>query len=428
MCPACGALVQNHGGNKKLWIIGACVLIVLLAAVLCATVLRGAQKEPAEQPTESTNPSSEQPKENTVYYKGSYTVEADEANALRDQVVATVDGEELTNGRLQVFYWNQIIDFLNRYGSVAIYYGLDYTQPLDAQTFDDETGLTWQQYFLENALNAWMQYTLLAKKAEADQFELPEEYADYLDKLEETLGEQAESEGYASAEELIQGDMGASCTLEDYRNYLRVYYIANLYFTQLVEEMDITAEELEAYFTENEENLSAQGITKDSGKLIDVRHILLIPEGEDGATTYSDEEWEACRVKAQELLDQWLAGEHTEESFAALAGEKSEDPGSKDNGGLYDYVAEGDMVEPFEDWCFDESRQEGDYGLVKTSYGYHIMYYVGGDEGWIRLCESGVRGEKASTLLEELTGGMTLEADYTAMVLGPFTFGQTATE
>ena len=34
------------------------------------------------------------------------------------------------------------------------------------------------------------------------------------------------------------------------------------------------------------------------------------------------------------------------------------------------------MVEEFEDWCFDEARQPGDHGIVKTSYGYHIMYFV----------------------------------------------------
>lgn len=417
MCPACGALVQQSSKRKKLWIIGSCVLVVLLAVVLCVVVLKGAGLlEKKEQ------------KANDIHYKDSYTVEADQANQLSDQVIATVDGEKLTNGQLQVFYWNQIIDFLNRYGSSAIYYGLDYTKPLDTQVYDKESNLTWQQYFLENSLNAWMQYTLLAKKAEADGFKLPEEYADYLDKLEETLGEQAEKEGYASLEEMIQGDMGASCTMEHYKTYLQAYYTANLYFTQKVEEMPITTEEMEKYFTENEEKLSSQGITKDSGDLIDVRHILVMPEGgtkgEDGTTTYSDAEWEACRVKAQELLDQWLAGEHTQESFAALAGEKSEDPGSKDNGGLYEYVGKGDMVEPFENWCFDESRKEGDYGLVKTPYGYHIMYFVGGDAGWLRLCESGVRGEKASKLLEELTGEMKLDADYTAMVLGPFSFGE----
>lgn len=35
------------------------------------------------------------------------------------------------------------------------------------------------------------------------------------------------------------------------------------------------------------------------------------------------------------------------------------------------------MVEEFNDWCFDESRKTGDVGIVETSYGYHVMYFVG---------------------------------------------------
>ena len=38
------------------------------------------------------------------------------------------------------------------------------------------------------------------------------------------------------------------------------------------------------------------------------------------------------------------------------------------------------MVDTFNDWCFDESRKPGDHGIVETTYGYHIMYFVGHSE------------------------------------------------
>ena len=38
------------------------------------------------------------------------------------------------------------------------------------------------------------------------------------------------------------------------------------------------------------------------------------------------------------------------------------------------------MVKPFENWIYDSSRQVGDTGIVKTNYGYHIMYFVGRQE------------------------------------------------
>jgi DNA-directed RNA polymerase subunit RPC12/RpoP len=37
------------------------------------------------------------------------------------------------------------------------------------------------------------------------------------------------------------------------------------------------------------------------------------------------------------------------------------------------------MVKDFENWLFDESRKEGDTGIVTTTYGDHVMYFVGTD-------------------------------------------------
>ena len=38
------------------------------------------------------------------------------------------------------------------------------------------------------------------------------------------------------------------------------------------------------------------------------------------------------------------------------------------------------MVTNFNDWCFDEVRKPGDTGIVESTYGYHVMYYVGDSE------------------------------------------------
>lgn len=39
-------------------------------------------------------------------------------------------------------------------------------------------------------------------------------------------------------------------------------------------------------------------------------------------------------------------------------------------------VNRGEMVTEFEDWCF-EKHEVGDTGIVKSEYGYHVMYFVG---------------------------------------------------
>ena len=123
-----------------------------------------------------------------------------------------------------------------------------------------------------------------------------------------------------------------------------------------------------------------EGSDKNLTNLVNVRHILVSFEGgttdENGTTTYSDEEKAKAKTTADEILATFNAGDKTEESFAALATEKTTDPGSKENGGLYEDVYPGQMVTAFNDWCFDAARKPGDTAVVETEYGYHVMYFV----------------------------------------------------
>ena len=163
-------------------------------------------------------------------------------------------------------------------------------------------------------------------------------------------------------------------------------------------------------------------ITKDSGKVVDVRHILVTPEGgttdSSGSTTYTEEEWMAAEAKAQDLLDRYLKGGATEDFFAELAGLHTADPGSKETGGLYENVRVGDMVEEFENWCFDDNRKVGDTGVVRTTYGYHVMFYSGEEAEWIYLSREGIIDEKITEFVTAAVDAYALNANYEAMILG----------
>ena len=114
--------------------------------------------------------------------------------------------------------------------------------------------------------------------------------------------------------------------------------------------------------------------------LANVRHILVAFEGgsydsNTGVTTYSEEEKAAAKSEALKIHNEWSSGAATEESFASLANEKSDD-GDGTTGGLYEDIYPGQMVDAFENWCFDD-RKPGDTGIIETEYGQHIMYYSG---------------------------------------------------
>lgn len=151
-------------------------------------------------------------------------------------------------------------------------------------------------------------------------------------------------------------------------------------------------------------------------KLVNIRHILVEFEGgttdSNGNTTYSDDEKNTAKEAAEALLKQWQEGDATEESFGELANKESDDQDGKvTNGGLYEDVYPGQMVETFNDWCFDETRKAGDTDIIETEYGYHVMYYSSADEMSYRdmLIESDMRTEDTQKFQDDLTNAISYE-------------------
>jgi len=93
------------------------------------------------------------------------------------------------------------------------------------------------------------------------------------------------------------------------------------------------------------------------------RHILLrVPRDA------TEDQVSAARERAAKLRQRVLAGE----DFATVAGEASEDPGSKENGGDLGFFQRGQMVKPFEDIAFGmEPGAVSD--VVKTDFGFHVI-------------------------------------------------------
>lgn len=376
------------------------------------------------------------PRENTIQYKDSYTVKDKKAAQKGDVVVATMGEHTLTNAQLQIYYWQEIYDFLNNNYYYLQYFQLDYTQPLDEQTCYFDNTMTWQQYFLKSAIEVWQSNMAFAQLAKENNYVMPEEYRTSLDSMASELEKQAVENGFANADAMVKESYGAGCTLQDYMQYMESYYLGYLYFAELYNAIDPTLEEIEAYFLANEEALAAEGIKKDGTYTVDIRHILIKidtvaaemdkNETDDEGTDAQDEDetddeyteahWEACRKAAQDILDAYLAGELTEERFGELAKEHSED-GNAEDGGIYTHVAEGEMVETFNDWCFDTARKAGDTGLVKTQFGYHVMYFVGSEESWITQTRSALISEESNKIVANELDKYTVEVNYKKIVL-----------
>ena len=145
-------------------------------------------------------------------------------------------------------------------------------------------------------------------------------------------------------------------------------------------------------------------------KLPGFRHILVNAQDTDGDGVYSEEEIQAAADEAQAILDEWKAGDATEDSFAALANERSEDSGSNTSGGLYENVPKGQMVPPIDEWIYASARKAGDTTVVtydgqnEGSYtGAHVVYFTGlSDLTYARtIADSEMRTEAFDAFIEE---------------------------
>lgn len=427
VCPACG---KDNKEEKKMapgrvaLIVAA---VVVLAALVIALVFAGmnrtsapaAETEAIETEAPATIPADGNPDDETA--KGTYTASDADVIAAKDTVVARVGDYTLTNSQLQMFYWTEVRNFLGSYGVYASYLGLDTTKPLDVQSCGmADTPCTWQQFFLASALNTWRNYQATAAEAEKNGYLLDAEMKEQLDSAIANLEMTAELYGYESAEALLLSDVGPGADLEDYQHFLNLYYTGSMYFADLCEKDAPTDQEVADYFTANEEAYASSGLTRED-KIVDVRHVLIMPEGATSGNirseTFEDAAWETSRVKAEELLAQWEQGDKSEESFAELAKEHSQD-GSAENGGLYAGVQEGQMVEAFNDWCFDDIRQPGDYGLVKTEFGYHLMFFVDSQPVWKESAKSDLISGRANEALNGILEQYPMEAEFDRILLG----------
>ncbi len=397
---------------------------------------------PTEPPAE-TEPVEEDPTETSA-------TEAVETQPETEGTEATEEPTEpaeppiteisLTNAELQVWYWMEVAAY--RASGLE---GPDYTQSLDTQLCSlDDTAITWQQYFLQRALNTWHTSQALVQMAQDVGLPIEEAYKPnfenheiylvdipatkylygynkgytpndlhqaYLDSIPALLEELAKAEGFDSAAALAEA---AACASEKaLAEYARIYNLAYMYFTNLHYYIAPTAEEVEA---------QAALLGDITGKTVDIRHILLIPDGAevaaDGTVTCTEEAWAACEESARTMLEAFRKQKDTSEPrFAELAHSSSMDAGSALNGGAYREIFPGQLVSALDSWCFDEARVSGDTELIRTDCGWHIVYFSGSTEN------STAAAVEALTLLADQANiasareAYPMTVDYSAIVL-----------
>lgn len=425
VCPVCKQKVQKMSTGLILAISMAAVLVV--AVVLAAVLLLGDDNKAPdpENPTNQgnttasgqqvTNPGSEpgtdtdtQPVERP---EDSYSADASTvADAKMQQVVATNGDAQLTNELLSYYYWFGYSSFVNYHGEYITQF-LNPSQTHDTQYYDDgET--TWQAFFLDMALQNFRYYSAMCADAKANGYKLDEGLETYLADMDATLAQMATQYNYASGEDYLRACFGAKSTVEGYKTFMREYLTSMNYASYLQQNLAFTEDEVQAYYDEHKTTYEENGIKQDGTCLTTVRHILIAP-----TDTEDQADWLEAEQTAKDIYDTWQ-NNPTEDYFAQLATTFSADTGSTANGGKYENIYPGEMVEAFNDWCFDPAREAGDHAIVETPYGYHIMYFCErGMEFWYYAAATDLMNETYAELETNIVEKTELVVDYEKIVL-----------
>lgn len=243
----------------------------------------------------------------------------------KEGVVATVDGEDISQEKFDLYYKIQRESFVSQLGEEAL------EEPFQGDRLNRTTG----EILRENLLNSLIQNQVILNKAnEADLGDIDSKVDEQISMEKEFIGEDVFQENL--------DDLGI--TEEQYKEITKDNILVSEYRAQRMAEYEITDEEIEEFYNTH----------KDALVQANARHILVETEEE--------------AKNAKERIDNG-------EDFGEVAKEISQDPGSAVNGGDLGYFVKGQMVAPFEDFVF--SSEIGEISdPIKSDFGYHIIEVV----------------------------------------------------
>lgn len=255
-----------------------------------------------------------------------------------------VDGTEYSVADYNWLYTNNVYEiynnYYNTYGQLAAYF-FNPQSPLSEQVYDQETGETWADYVKDYTDRTFVEMTKLYDEGKEAGYELPEDYVETVEAEWDALEEIAKSGGY-TANNYAAVSYGRGVNEKVFKEMYTRYYYAFSYAEKVAEEIEVTAEDIDAYYAENTEKFDSVSYKTyfESG---------IAAEGEDK---------EAAMAAAKEKAEAVLAG--TEEVEFTEA----------------NYSVKSNISATYADWLFDEARVSGDKELFENENGYYVVEFV----------------------------------------------------
>lgn len=295
----------------------------------------------------------------------------------RNMAAVTINGTKYSAADVQYYYnvvWNNAINTSQSYIMYGIDYGFDYTQAPEKQIYDEATGQTWHDYFIESALEYMKGTTALYKKANESGHTLSEEGQASLNEILDSL-DTAWIGTYNDRNAFIRANYGSYMTYDRFQELLTQEITGSDYAMQMQNSLTYTESDYDTYYQAHKDELDTFTISQFA-----LQASVETTEGEgEEAVERSEEEIAAAleqaktetKAIAQEIQSRLQDGESPEN----LALEYADHLFSSSLHATR--TASSVANSSYSEWALDESRTKGDVTLAEySSSNTAHMYYV----------------------------------------------------
>ena len=335
--------------------------------------------------------------------------------------IAAVTGEHKLNSVQLNYYLNDTIrnqynSWYSSYGDSTSMYlmmtGLSTSTPLSEQVINQETGETWADSFLAQALEKAKSDYALYDKAMADGFTLTEEEESSLKLNTEQMKLYAMYYGYKNPDKYLRAIYGYGSTVESYDEYARVSYIATAYYNK---NKDALKYDDAAIRAEDDKDLNKYTSFSYASYYLSSSTFLTGGTKDDkGNTTYSDAEKEAALKKAEEIANSLATAKDVVELDTAIKALEINKDNKNAASTVNTLVMYSDIPASMQSWIADKARENGNITVIpnestskdaegketKTVNGYYVVMFQERDENLRHLAD-------VRHLLVQFEGGTT---------------------
>ena len=287
----------------------------------------------------------------------------------RSMTAVSVNGTEYSAADMQYYYnmvANQEYTTSRTYAMYGMEYDFDYTVKPEDQIYDEATGQTWDDYFMEQATKYVTGVTALCDKAVAEGHVLSADGQAMIQSMKTSL-ETAWVGQYKSMDDFIRSNYGPYMTYDRFMELVEREVLASDFGNQYRNGLSYTDAQREDYYNEHQDELDSFTMTQFVLRATVDASQEMTEEEKVAALEQAKQEKAALAAEIQKRLE-------TGEDAQALVEEYGDELYSSQVNAYR--TASSIAASSYADWALDAARKDGDVTLAEYDSGTSYMYYV----------------------------------------------------